>query len=992
MQKNQTFVFRHAGVWRTLTVVSAGLLALTVMLSNLAATYASVINQALGISAERDNVLTGENALYETSYSTLEELYQDKVQLMREIGQEGTILLKNENNALPLGGGKVAVLGEEKGFIYQTSTAGGRMNIDEELATSLVDGLAYHDITVTDSVSGLGANDTVIVVIGRAYGEAIDASKPDAEIVMSDQLSLKEEEAELIETAMASNAGNVILLVSGDYSIEIGDYANDDRISAIVKFGNAGYRGGMGLADVLVGEISPSGHLVETWAYDNMSAPASLNTGDFTYINSSEIKLNQANKYVIYQEGIYTDYRYYETRYEDSVLGQGNADGDAGICESEAGWKYSSEVLYPYGYGLSYTTFTQTIDSVIYDATEDVWIVTVTVTNTGDVSGKDVVQVYSQSPYTDYDKEYLVEKSSVQLQGFAKTDTLEPGASETVEVSIHQQWLASYDTNGAGGYILEAGDYYLALGNGAHEAVNNILAAKGYTTENGMSAEGDASLTIMISPSLAEGTDAEHPDTETYRTVYTDEKVTNAFSDSDINYYLDDADEISYLSRADWQDTYPVSLTGITATDEMVELLNTKYRYKSGASDTEERAEVDETVNYSRGTDPGEYHVYDLMGLDYDDPVWEKLLDNMSIEEMAYMVANGRYTIPSAVSVSFPEAGGNDNPTGLWNQYIYSSVNEDGTTEELGSLVLDDGLGNTTEASELLASMFASEPVLAATFNTDLAARQGEMYAEDALWCGVTFIWGLGVNLHRSPYGGRASEYFSADAVHAALMGSALNTAAADKGCIVVAKHLIANEQEKNRNGVGTWLTEQPLREIYLRAFEGISVYGNMRGVMTSFNRLGIECSAAEYDLVTGVLRNEWGYDGYTITDLYSATAGLYVGEDIIAAGTNIILGTSYDLDSGLREVTSLNVENVTSDPVLLTAVRESAHRLMYVFLSSNVMNGMTSDTVLKVTDPFYQSLLLDIKIAFIVLLVCSGSLTVLSEILKRKKERGKKG
>ncbi len=978
---------KHKVLLRALTVVCVVMMAFMFTLSGIVDVYAPVINDALDIETDKlvssgDSAKDQDSYYYKSSYATLQDLYTAKVQLLREIGQEGTVLLKNENNTLPIKSGKVAVLGEEA-FRYETNSAGGTIKIDHSLCTSLSGALSEAGYAVQSGTEGLTSADIAIVVVGRSGGEGSDLEVG--------SLALTPAEQSLINSAKSSGA-KVVLLISGDFSVEIDSAKKDGGVGAIVRFGNAGYRGAYGLADVLTGTVAPSGKLVDTFAVSSTSSPAMQNFGDMQYENARRITGNYVKNYVVYQEGIYTDYKYYETRYEDYVLDRYNADSSKGSLSGA--WNYAAEVSYPFGYGLSYTTFSKEIvGEPEYNAEDDTWKISVKVTNTGSVPGKEVVQVYAQTPYTQYDIDNKVEKAAVNLMGYAKTGVLGAAgsdtASQTVEVTVHQQWLASYDYTAAKGYIMDAGDYYLAVGNGSHEAINNILAAKGCDTSDGMTEEGDASLAVKITPDIDATEDK--PDTHIYKTIYGDTQVTNAFADADINYFMDDDSEITYLSRSDWDKTFPQTLN-ITASDSMISSLKDTKKYQSGTLDTKERVTVDESITYQpAGYKSETQKAINLKGVPYDDERWDALLDEMTAEEMSYMVANGRYTIPGVASISFSAVNGNDNPTGLWEKYKYSAIDEKGNVTEVSNgMTLTDGK-NTVSVNDIWASMFSSEPVLAASFNDELAARQGDMFAEDALYCGVTFIWGLGVNMHRTPFGGRASEYFSADPVHSTLMATAWNNATVKKGAINVIKHFAVNEQEANRNGVATFLNEQAMRETYLRAFEGVTVYGDLKGLMTSYNRVGLICSASEYDLMTQVLRNEWGFDGYTITDLYSPTAGIYDGDAMLAAGTNIMLnGGQYDAASGAANLCSLNVENIKNDPVLLTQAREACHRMLYVFVNSNAMNGVTSDMEYVEITPFYVPLVITLIVIFTAGAVVCGAMYIASGFAKKEAEYAK--
>lgn len=967
-------------LWRTLTIVFTSTAALMYTLQGVCNLYAPLINKALGLDTSTTVGKHDGNEdtyYFKSSYDSLEDMYKAKVSLLRDIGREGTVVLKNDG-VLPIKGNNIAVLNENKGFIYETTTAGGTIKINHALCTSLSKALTHEKKNVTDKLDTLAADGTVIVVVGRAYGEAIDASKQ--------SLQLKAEEKQMLDSAIASGK-KVVLLVSGDYSIEIGDYAS--KVNGIIKFGNAGYRGAYGLSDVIVGNVSPSGKLVETLAVDNDSAPASVNFGNFEFTNKNTLKLNMAKNYLIYGEGVYVDYKYYETRYEDAVLGKGNATSPSGVKASGANWSYDREVLYPFGYGLSYTTFKKEIvQDPTYSAEDDTWTMKVKVTNTGSIAGKEVVQVYAQTPYTEYDIQNNVEKPAVSLLGFEKTKTLNPGEDVTVEVPVHQQWLASYDYKKSKGYIMDAGDYYLALGDGSHDAINNILAAK----KTGFTA-GNKNQVKKITPNIKATATA--PDKEIYRYIYNKTtEVTNSFDDVDVNHWLDEGKKITYLSRNDWNGTYPVAYS-IEASKSMQTSLNEKKKMDKNVIDTASRAKTDADVKY---VDNADYisetaKAINLKGKKYNDPEWKALLDELSIQQMSYTISNGRWSIPALKSVAFPEMPGNDNPTGLWDQYVFSSIDpKTGKGVEVSAtLAMSDGITDEkVENSKLYASMFSSEPVLAATFSHELATRQGDFFAEDALYCKKTFVWGLGVNLHRTAYGGRASEYLSADPILSTLIASDWNKASLAKGCIMVSKHFVANEQEVNRLGVCTFLNEQTMREVYLRAFEGVTTYGDLKGIMASYNRIGLISTAAEYDLMTKVLREEWNFDGYGITDLYPITDGLYVGKEMVIAGTDMMLGTGYAETSGTYVTKSLNVENIKASQQLLTAVRESCHRLIYVFVNSNGMNGISRDTKVQDIVPFYVPLIITLEIVFTVVALGSAVMYVFS-LRKREKETGRK-
>lgn len=970
-------------LWRALSLTFIPLSAFAICGTTVANSYAPTINGTLGI--QTSVVTGGEGKQYYTSdYDNLEEMLQAKAQLLREVGQEGTILLKNDG-VLPLKkNGEVTVLGADS-FIFDATTGGAAMSGEEVIATrtDLISALKQVGFAVNTDVNS--SSSAVIVVIGRRGGEGND--------VTAGSLALTGDEKTMIDSAKASGK-KVILLISGDESPEIGAYAKDSSVSAILKFGNAGWRGAYGLADVIVGNVSPSGKLVDTYAVSAMSSPAMENFGDYEYENSNKIMASQANKYVSYNEGIYIDYKYYETRYEDCVLNQGNASSSAGATAGSK-WSYSSEVLYSYGYGLSYTTFEKKIvGAPSFDDENHTATITVNVKNTGDVSGKEVVQLYAQSPYTEYDKTNKVEKASVQLMGFEKTDTLDPGEDEDITVTINMQWLASYDYTKAKTYIMDDGDYYFAVGNGAHDALNNILAAKGKTSSDGMDYSGDESLVYKWTQSEFDST--------TYSTsVYTGEKITNSFDDANINYWIKDA--VTYLSRSDWNGTYPETLS-LTASADMLSCLNDTKRYENGKwNDTKSRAYSEEVTYTSYTTEDevneainsGEITVKNVVSMrekSYDDEGWNEILDNLSIYEMSRLVSESRYYINACPSAAFSSSTGDDGPIGVKKDYVYYSI--DKTTGEKVNLsdgqTFTDGItDDKITYSGTDACMYSSEPVLAATFSKALAERTGAMYGEDGLYTGTSYIWGLGANLHRSTYGGRTSEYYSADSVHTALIGAEVTKASKEHGVVVVIKHFAVNEQEQNRIGVSTFLNEQALRENYLRSFEGISTYGESQGLMTAYNRIGLVNCAEEYDLITVVFQEEWGSKAYLISDMAAPTAGLYDGNASIAAGLSTFLNNGvYNATSGAAVNCTLNVENIKSDSTLLYATREACHRILYNYIHSNAVNGLDENSSVRFVTPWWQPTFTAISVVFTVVAAASAVMYILSVNINRDKNQ----
>lgn len=568
--------------------------------------------------------------------------------------------------------------------------------------------------------------------------------------------------------------------------------------------------------------MNPSGSLVDTYCYNNYSSPAMANFVPTTYEGYTEgVIPGNASTYMIYQEGIYVGYRYYETRYEDYVMAQGNA-GD---------YKYRDDVAYPFGFGLSYTDFAYSDFTADYHAAEDVFELSVKVTNTGDkYSGKETVQIYAQSPYTEYDVQNKVEKASVTLCGFGKTDVLAPGESETVTVKVDRRELASYDAYGAGTYVLDAGDYYFTAATDAHNAVNNVLAAKGYTTADGrMDAEGNAALTYKWNN--------KELDTKTYAVSANGTEITNQLSASDINLSEDlDGAEIAYLSRNDWEGTFPTETLKLALTEKLIAKLQ----------DVQYDAADYEAMEMPALKAKNGLKLHDMIGLEFDDPKWDELLDQLSFDEMVSLIGDSFHWTMPIESVQAPATRDENGPQGLTASLFAA--------------------GDTSENTAITATAFTSEDVMAATFNTELMYEIGKVIGNNCLAAEIACLYGPGNNTHRTPYGGRNFEYYSEDPFLAGVMSTHEIQAMRDKGIFVVMKHFALNDCEQDRIGLGVWLSEQAAREIYLKAFQS-PVENADAGMMVAYTRWGAIWSGGNKGLMNNIVREEWGKKGLIITD-----------------------------------------------------------------------------------------------------------------------------
>lgn len=881
--------------------------------------YGQSVTMFLGSKTHKVEGGTGE-IYYKSDYEDESQLVTAEEELCQEIEEEGIVLLRNENNALPLKeGSKISVFGQNSvDMVYGGVGAG---SVDASKAPTLKEALEYSGFDVNPilwefydtgaassyrkilpDVTGQGSyevnevpqeiytddvkdsyhlyNDAAIIVIGRSGGEASD--------IGSNYLAFSKEEKEMIHTA-STHFEKVIVLLNTNNPMELG-LVEDENVDACLWIGAVGQTGSYAIGEILRGSVNPSGRLVDTYAYDNFSSPAMVNFGDYKIADSN---IENGNTYIVYQEGIYVGYRYYETRYEDVVLGN----------ESAANYNYEEQVQYPFGYGLSYTDF-EWSDYKIAE-TENTFDITITVTNTGEAAGKDIVQIYMQSPYTEYDKENHIEKAAIELTGYAKTKTLEPGESESLAIQISKEEMKTYDSYGMGTYIIDAGDYYFAAGRNAHAALNHILTEKGLSEADGMTESGQKELVYKYSqPEM---------DTKTYAvSAETGNPITNQFENADIQTY---DDSVTYLSRQDWTGTWPSLYADgqWEAPEEFIKALEISYK---------ESSETEMLKFQTISEEYGELTLAGLIGSDYDDPRWDALLNQMSKEEIYNLVRKSGYLTMNIDSISAPKTVDKDGPAGI---------------------------SATLTGGNISCMAYPSEMVFASTWNTGLIESVGKMIGEDGLDVGVTVWYAPAMNIHRTPFSGRNYEYYSEDAYLSGTMGAAECKGAQQKGMIVTIKHFALNDQEINRCGVAVMAGEQAIRELYLSGFEGAVRDGNANGVMISMNRIGSRWSGGHYGLVTETLRNEWGFLGLAVTDQTSFASFNYCDiREGLEAGTDMWLNVSDNM-------WKLSDEELNA--TVMTQARESAHNILYQIANSNAMNGISADAKVVSITPSWKYL-----------------------------------
>lgn len=1027
---------KSARLGRGLTAVTASLLSIAVGGTAIANANLAFLNTRLGTYSQKiEDKGDGsvDSVYYESEFTSLGDLVKAKNELAEQISEEGSVLFKNINGALPLDketeavtlwgmnshtptlggmiGSSTAVDAEhgqtaygieeamaEKGFslnqdmiaLYAGDAAmayarRGFGQTGHGLSPSF--GMTYENPSTypvgeipaslyTDELLAAADSTAAVVVLSRDSSEAADYNPEMTNATEGDSferpLALSDYEREMIALAKAHST-KVIVLLNADNPMEIDELKYDDEIDAILWVGEPGVVGFKGVADVLSGDANPSGHIADTYAVNSTSAPSMVNFGVYLYTNSSQAgadaQLTEANKadwYLVETESIYNGYKYYETRYEDTVLGQGNADAADGATSGGA-WSYAQEVTYPFGYGISYTTFEQTLENVQVEL-GGTGSAEVTVKNTGDVAGKSTAQLYVQTPYT----QGGLEKSAIQLIGFAKTGVLEPGASETLTIEFDPQYMASYDETvtkadgTAGAWVLDKGDYYFSIGNGAHEALNNVLAKK-TGSEDGLVKITEDEV-INADNALVWTLGAQ--DVETYSV-----NVQNALQNMDINKLIPDTAE--YTTRADWTKGW-TPVEAITPTEEMmVALTNSNYELTENGDGTTWGADndlklIDMLILDEEGNVTGV--------VDIDDPQWDLLMDEITLDEAIQFIEKGGDDMENIDSILLPRTYQNDGPLGFtydqvggyYIRWTPQQVNEPTYVEQ------------TDEYGTYSMNTMPTEPVVAATFNVELLEREGELFGEDSLWANESSLFGPGLNLHRTPYCARNHEYYSEDSMLANILGTAVCKGGKSRGLMMEPKHLAFNHQEINRSGLSTYMTEQAARENELRSFQGPMSSNMADGVMTAFNRAGAVYAGAHEGLLKQIVRNEWGYDGWIVTDMINGADYMNWKDITFAGGGNCLTSSAYDTSS--IGTMAASKDKIAKDTAFQEQMKTNIKYWLYSTVQSNAMNGLTYDSELVDVLTWWQTALYAL-IAVLAVLTAGGIAVYVINVKKSKQE-----
>lgn len=909
-------------------------------------------------------------SVYPTQKATNKaEAFANAQEVNLKLAEEGFVLLKNENAALPMNkGARISVFSKnsvnlsyggsgsggfdtsnnknlyeslnDAGFVtnptlkrfYESSQSGpvrtaNSSDLDngdnQKIATAETPQNKY-----TDAVRNSYADysDAALVVITRIGGEGFDLPRyqGDSEGTVSPDshyLELDQNEIDLLTAVTDGTFKRVVVVFNTPSSFEA-TFLKDsayaafaDKIDAAVWIGFTGSNGITALGEILNGDVNPSGRLVDTWAADFTKNPSFVNFGTGCLPDTTD-KYDGGMYYSVdYEEGIYVGYRYYETR--------GETDGED--------W-YNANVVYPFGYGLSYTTFDWTVGDASASEIELGTTITVPVTvkNTGSVAGKEVVQLYASAPYTLGG----IEKAHKVLVGFAKTKLLQPGESETVTVSFDPYSAASYDyrdanSNGFSGYELEAGEYTLYVSRNAHES------------EKAIALNLAADVQIDTDPT-------------------TDSEVVNRYTDSE-NFLDSDWQLDTMLSRADWEGTWPTPQTAQqhAGTDRLYEEIRSEEHNNPTDFDSEEYPWFGEepTLTLRDLLPSAEAEGYEPV-VSYDDERWEELMMGCDEEKMIALINNGAYHTLAMESVGLPATIHGDGPSGFTCFMSKEQVN--GTCQ------------------------YVSEPVMASTWNINLMNELGEAIGEEgtigdkATGQPYSSIYAPGVNIHRSPFGGRCSEYFSEDPFISGMMGAAEVQGIQSRGVLPTVKHFVANEQETHRSIGGdlSWLSEQALREIYLKPFEYTVKLGETRGIMTSFNRIGTRWTGGDYRLLTEILRNEWGFNGLVICD-FNTIPQYMIPRMMFYAGGSLDLATQQS-----AMWTDCDTSDAGDAIVLMRAVKD----VMYALVNSNAMNA----EVIGYNPPIWQEYLHWINIGAFTLVGVWLVLAIVHTVRCNKRQKAK--
>ncbi len=995
---------------------------------------AGIINTTLKIPTQIGGSSAEGSTYFNTKFKSLAEVKEASLAIIEESTKEGAVLLKNENNALPLAKeNKVTLYGAASYHSVITGMGSSSIKYDLKDRVRLSEGLENAGLVVNqdlnnwykdNGLASLGNNhftgyedqetqivvkdvawndlpesknekaDAAIMVIGRNSGEAIDMymdttmDDEKTRVVVSrdhnndpahsvgDSLELSENEKDVLnhlkELKAQGTINKIVLLLNLANPIQTEFITSEDsEIDACMWVGDLGHNGATAVGKLLTGEYNPSGKTSDTFFNNSKYNPVYYNFGSMEYENSDLLanyfatRKEYNNKfYVTYQEGIYNGYKYSETRYEDVVTGRENT-GD---------FNYTTAIGYPFGYGLSYSSFEYS-NLNVKEKDDKTYTVTVDVTNTSDVDGKEAVQIYLQKPYTKKDIENGVEKASVELVGYDKV-FVKAKEKVTASIDVKKKYFAAYDADVEKTYVIGSEDkkdkYLLTAAKDSHDAINNFLQ---YKSNNGFNVnqdkitslpqrdKGNASLvwseyfaydtkTYSTNDNIKERNENFEPRYEGEKANYGVDKITNQFEDTDFkkaNYFTKEETDQVYLSRNNWTGTY-----GKRIILEANEALKEAQKNPGVEKDTVAYPTYSE-LGFYEGVDTfDEIKLIYLKGKDYNDELWDTLLNRISFEETCTVLQDAlRYT-NGIDSINAPKTSQQNGALAPVHSRVDGAI-----PEQSGFRGFAETLDPENKAQK--PAVFVNNGIIASSYNKDLALRVGEQTGEEAAWAGYNGIYGLGVNIHRGAYCGRHFEYYSEDGFLTGHQAGYETVGLHKMGVFVIAKHAVLNDQETHRAGLNVWANEQSIREIYCRALEEAIDIDNeltpspMFGVMTGMNRLGAKWTGGQ-GFCNTVLRAEFDMKGFAVSDYNSSRPymnpiqGVLNGNDLPDGNPAGAKG-GYDYDG--NDIRFKNYD--TGYGKLAWAMRDSVKNVLYTVVNSNSMNGITGDTSFKTIVPTWE-------------------------------------
>ena len=1035
-----------SGFFRGMAALMACLLVLANVGTGVVESYRSALDNVLGTSSY-ETIADESAARFKKDYATIDDMMAAVKALAIREGEEGTVVMKNDNGVLPLSADKQVVLFGLASYAQYPYTAGdlragnadavdlmqaltdAGMTINETVKDfymkgilnkhieqvpnmwtgELVDTVAFDNIYVAapgDMTSyqivevppalfeekGAPAdwktsidkdNAVAIVTFARGAGEGNTYAPGSAlnyagEATGKDPLALSDDELAVIDVAKET-CGQVLVLINSGNNMVLKEIAKGGahEVDGIAYIGVINDYQPIGIANVLTGKVNATGALPDTYVADNTSIPAVVNFGGDYYADYEIVGTEgtdprypgetigntkassfggattyNGGHYIVEAEGIYVGYKYYETRYYDFVMNPAsNAASAKGATQSTA-WDYSREVLYSFGHGLSYLEYTQTLKSVKVDLSENGDITAeIEIRNLSDKDGSFLAQLYVQQPYTDYDRTNLVEKSAVMFLTSGKTQ-VKAGGTATVTLTVPTKYLASYDYRQAKTWILDAGEYLFTAAAGAHAAVNNFLAKQGKTAADGMDAEAAGEVVTWSLAALDSTTFASANGT----------KVTNVADDADLNYWTG-TDTVTYLSRQDWDRTYPINYNEveIKVADSpkkdawIAELRGQTYTIQTGNPAAEG---VDKGLRFNAAS------IQDEQMADVNNSYWNDLVHEITIDEAVGAVIHGGSTSDTLTNVENPIVYQNEGVSGFTSGYT------------------DEATGKTYKFN------IHSQTLMGSSFNPDLAYEWGLVEGNSGLWLNRFDLWGTGLTQRRTPYNGRNYEYISEDPMLTNRIGYGILKGCAEKGIMNGPKHMGFNDQEHNRGGVSAYMTEQKFRETDLRGFQGGLSDANGLAVMIAFNRIGATNAAHHAGMLTTILRDEWGYTGLISTDMMN-NKYYFNAESMVMAGITQVADFAQSdnhINQGENGVDKtwahISVDTVKNDAQLVEKARENLKYQLYAFANSAVLNVRTERVA-----TWWDNAIAALKTVSLVCLCLTGAAWLALTLIPKKKE-----